>query len=76
MAKSAAKKARDKRIQAGRLDPAIGRSRFSAFDMRTRTTKTRKDVLYSSKHKNRFSQGERDGSFFVANLPLTLVRLS
>ncbi|WP_223069084.1 hypothetical protein [Paenibacillus caui] len=66
MAKSVAKKMREKRIREGRMDPELSRSPFANVDMRTRMTKTKKDALYRCKHKNRFFTEGREGSFFNA----------
>ncbi|MBT2689306.1 hypothetical protein J7I93_14025 [Bacillus sp. ISL-47] len=66
MAKSAAKKFRDKAVREGKRNPESNRSPFAFEDMRTRQTKTKKDKLYSCKYKNRFSDRDRrDGSFFI-----------
>jgi hypothetical protein len=65
MAKSAAKKFRDKAVREGKRNPESNRSPFAFTDMRTRQTKTKKDHLYTSRHKNRFSEEHRrDGSFY------------
>ncbi|CAM3652145.1 hypothetical protein CYOC110262_15035 [Cytobacillus oceanisediminis] len=67
MAKSAAKKFRDKSVREGKRNPESNRSPFAFEDMRTRQTKTKKDHLYRSRHKNRFSEEyRRDGSFYFA----------
>ena len=51
MAKSKAKKIREKLIREGKLNPENARSSFVFMDMRTRTTKTKKDKLNQVKHK-------------------------
>lgn len=63
MAKSKAKKLREKLTREGRLNPEVKRSEFVFVDMRSRTTKTKKDHLYQFKHKNHQSQDGNDGSF-------------
>ncbi|MDO3408621.1 hypothetical protein QWJ34_02435 [Saccharibacillus sp. CPCC 101409] len=69
MAKSAARKARDKQVREGRLDAAVSRSPFAFADMRTRKTKTRQDKLNRIKHKNPNLTGGDQGSYlFVKSL--------
>lgn len=63
MAKSKAKKLREKLTREGRINPAEKRSPFVFTDMRTRTTKSKKDHLYQFKHKNHHSEAGNDGSF-------------
>ncbi|AWB43826.1 hypothetical protein DCC85_06025 [Paenibacillus sp. CAA11] len=64
MAKSAARKQRDKLVREGKRNPADSRSMFAAIDLRSRTTKTKKELLNSSRHlKNQFSKYGEDGSF-------------
>ncbi|WP_254179251.1 hypothetical protein [Cytobacillus oceanisediminis] len=66
MAKSAAKKLREKAVREGKRNPECNRSPFANADMRTRKTKTKKEQLYRSKYKNRYSdENRRDGSFFM-----------
>ncbi len=64
MAKSNAKKLREKMEREGRRNPELSRSPFALIDLRSRKTKTKKDVLYRNKHKNQFSKDGRDGSFY------------
>jgi hypothetical protein len=65
MAKSKAKKLREKLSREGKMNPEVKRSPFVFTDMRTRATKTKKDHLYQFKHKNHQSQdGGNDGSFY------------
>ncbi|MCR2822849.1 hypothetical protein [Lederbergia panacisoli] len=64
MASSKAKKQRQKIAREGRRNPADNRSPFAFTDMRTRRTKTKKDQLYTIKHKNHDSQNGNDG-FYV-----------
>ncbi|QOR66410.1 hypothetical protein IM538_22045 [Cytobacillus suaedae] len=68
MAKSRAKKVREKIEREGKRNPELGRSPFAFADLRSRKTKTKKDVLYRHKHKNQFSSGGRDGSFYFAQI--------
>lgn len=67
MAKSKAKKLREKLTREGKMNPEIKRSEFVFSDMRTRTTKTKKDHMYQFKHKNHQSQDGNDGSFLFLN---------
>lgn len=64
MAKSRAKKMREKIEREGRRNPELSRSPYAFTDLRSRRTKTKKDVLYRNKHKNQFSTDGRDGSFY------------
>ncbi|MGG3564174.1 hypothetical protein ABES03_21530 [Neobacillus rhizosphaerae] len=66
MAKSKAKKLREKLSREGKMNPEAKRSPFVFTDMRTRATKTKKDHLYQFKHKNHQSQDGNDGSFYFA----------
>jgi hypothetical protein len=67
MAKSKAKKLRAKLAREGKMNPEAKRSPFVFTDMRTRTTKTKKDHLYLFKHKNHQSHDGNDGSFYFAS---------
>lgn len=64
MAISQAKKARLKQEREGRRNPELNRSPFTFVDLRTRKSKTKKDLLYRSKHKNHPSANGKDDSFF------------
>lgn len=76
MAKSAAKKLREKAVREGKRNPECNRSPFAYADMRTRKTKTKKEQLYRSKYKSRYSdENRRDGSFFVLSFQKQPVRL-
>jgi hypothetical protein len=66
MAKSKAKKLREKLAREGKMNPEIKRSTFTLTDMRTRMTKTKKQHLYQFKHKNHQSYDGNDGSFYFA----------
>ncbi len=71
MAKSAAKKMRDKAVREGKRNPVLNRSPFAYTDMQTRKTKTKKDKLYRCKYRNRFSDSDgKDGSFFGVIIPI------
>lgn len=67
MAKSKARKLREKLVREGNLNPVTKRSLFFSTDMRTRVTKTKKDHLYQFKYKNHQSQDGNDGSFYFAS---------
>ncbi|HLU22776.1 MAG TPA: hypothetical protein VKZ77_09890 [Bacillaceae bacterium] len=64
MATSKAKKQRQKLVREGRRNPAENRSPYAFSDLRTRTTKTKKDRLYKEKHKNHTLHEGKDG-FYV-----------
>lgn len=64
LAKSKAKKWREKSIREGKRNPKENRSPFIYADMITRRTKTKKDHLYQCKHKNLPSRSGNDGSFY------------
>jgi hypothetical protein len=66
VAKSKAKKLREKLAREGKSNPETKRSPFVFSDMRTRVTKTKKDHLYQFKRKNHQSQDGNDGSFYFA----------
>ncbi|NHM32704.1 hypothetical protein [Neobacillus terrae] len=68
MAKSTARKWRDKLVREGRRNPEESRSPFAAADMQTRVTKTKKDYLYRCKHKNQPLQEGKDGSFYFPQI--------
>ncbi|WNS73796.1 hypothetical protein RRV45_12795 [Bacillus sp. DTU_2020_1000418_1_SI_GHA_SEK_038] len=68
MARSRAKKMRERSVREGKRDPELNRSSFAFADMRTRTTKTKKDYLYREKHKNHTLVDRSDGSFYFVAL--------
>jgi hypothetical protein len=68
LAKSNAKKTREKLVREGRRNPEDNRSPFVFADMRTRKTKTKKDYLYRNKNKNHYSNDGKDGSFFYISI--------
>ncbi|MNO88679.1 hypothetical protein D3C76_801390 [compost metagenome] len=64
---------RQKLMREGRRNPEEGRSPFAFADLRSRTTKSKAEMLNSSKNKfrNHDSYYGDDGSFlFVCNLSL------
>ena len=61
MAKSAAKKQREKLIREGKLNPEMNRGIYVLADMRTRKTKTKQEKLNQAKHKKRLSDYSQDG---------------
>lgn len=68
MAKSQARKYREKLAREGNRNPENNRSPFANLDLRTRRTKTKKDYMYQHKHKNQSFNEVNDGSFyFVQN---------
>ncbi len=60
MAKSAAKKHRDKLVREGRRNPENQRGVFALVDLSTRRTKTKKEKLNQNKHKKRLSDYSHD----------------
>ncbi|MFP7446261.1 hypothetical protein [Bacillus sp. MMSF_3328] len=60
MAKSKAKKLRAKMVREGKRNPESKRSPYALIAMSERRTKTKKDLLYNSKHKG------QSGSFYFA----------
>jgi hypothetical protein len=65
VAKSKAKKLRERLVREGNRNPEASRSPFAFTDMRIRKTKTKKDLLYRNKHKNHSPYEEKNGSFFI-----------
>ncbi|WP_407271968.1 hypothetical protein [Radiobacillus sp. PE A8.2] len=66
MAKSKAKKYRERMEREGNYNPELNRGLYTFADMRTRKTKTLKDKMYRVKHKERSSNqnhGYDEGSF-------------
>ncbi|MGV3466478.1 MAG: hypothetical protein ACO1OT_14440 [Heyndrickxia sp.] len=55
MSKSKAKKRREKHVREGKRNPSENRGIYALSDMRTRKTKTRKELLSQVKHKGRLS---------------------
>lgn len=68
MAKSKAKRMRDKLTREGKRNPELSRSPFAAADLRTRRTKTKQELIHQNKHKrkNLISFYGEDGSFLLA----------
>ncbi|MEK4666247.1 hypothetical protein [Niallia sp. FSL R7-0271] len=68
MAKSAAKKRREKQLRETGFNPAIKRGGWSTINHMTKTTKTKAELLSSKakKHKKSHSSGDlENGSFFI-----------
>jgi hypothetical protein len=74
LAKSKAKKMREKIVREGRRNPEVSRSPFVFADMRTRQTKTKKDYLYRDNKKNHSSHEGNDGSFYFHRSSISLVQ--
>jgi len=55
MSKSKAKKRREKLVREGKRNPLENRGIYALTDMRTRKTKTKKELLTQVKHKGRLS---------------------
>ncbi|MNZ60917.1 hypothetical protein D3C78_789950 [compost metagenome] len=75
MAQSRAKKMRQKLMREGRRNPEEGRSPFAFADLRSRKTKSKTELINSSKNKfkNHDSYNGDDGSFlFVINSTFNL----
>lgn len=75
MAKSKAKKLREKIVREGMRNPEDNRGTYVFADMRTRKTKTKKEKLNQVKHKKRLSDlynGGKDKRFFVFNIKKVL----
>jgi polyhydroxyalkanoate synthesis regulator phasin len=68
MAKSKAKKLREKLVREGRRNPEENRGLYVFADMRTRKTKTKVEKLHQEKHKKRLSDqydSGSDGRFYI-----------
>ena len=68
MAKSKAKKFREKIEREGKRNPELSRSPFAFADLRSRKTKNMKDILYRCKHRNQSPDDGYGGygSFYFA----------
>lgn len=75
MAKSKAKRHRERLVREGRRNPEAGRSPFAFVDMQTRKTKTKKDIMYRCKHKNQSSHLGNDGSFLFFHIHLAHLKI-
>jgi hypothetical protein len=64
LAKSKARKYREKLSREGNRNPESNRSPFASYDLRTRKTKTKKDHMYQHKYKNQSFSDGYDGSFY------------
>jgi hypothetical protein len=62
MAKSKAKKTRNKWEREGMRNPELNRGIYVMADMRSRTTKTKKDKMNQVKYKKRLFDQTSDGS--------------
>lgn len=74
MAKSKAKKSREKLLREGRRDPANNRSSFATSEMyqfmKSKTTKTKKDIQYKQKHKSDYrTKSDGDSFYYIKNSP-------
>jgi len=61
MAKSKAKKLREKLVREGKRNPESSRSIYVLADLRTRKTKTKQEKLNVTKHRKRLSDYSKDG---------------
>lgn len=67
MAKSSARKQREKMAREGKRNPDQNRSIFAFADMRQRVTKTKAEKLHQRKHRRSLSWNSDDDLFlFVA----------
>ena len=66
MAKSSARKQREKLAREGKRNPDQNRSIFAFTDMRARQTKTKTEKLRQQKHKRSYSYQQEDGLFCFA----------
>ncbi|WP_103110888.1 hypothetical protein [Brevibacillus reuszeri] len=66
MAKSSARKQREKLAREGKRNPDQNRSIFAFADMRARQTKTKTEKLRQQKHKRSYSYQQEDGLFYFA----------
>ncbi|MFD3447636.1 hypothetical protein ACFDTO_23885 [Microbacteriaceae bacterium 4G12] len=70
MSKSKARKQREKLAREGYRNPTENRGMFAGVEsykcMSSRQTKTKKDILFQEKYRNRSFDGKNDGSFFIS----------
>ncbi|QRG68746.1 hypothetical protein [Brevibacillus choshinensis] len=71
MAKSNARKHREKLEREGKRNPEWNRSIFAFADMRQRQTKTKLEKLNQQKHKRSLSFQSDDGLFYFGWTPTT-----
>lgn len=64
MARSKAKKLRQKLVREGKRSPELSRSPFASADLRTRKTKTKQELIHTQKYKSHASYHGDDGSLF------------
>lgn len=64
MAKSRARKIREKRMREGKRNPANNRGAYVFADMQTRKTKTKNEIMYQDKYGElpKVDRNETDGS--------------
>ncbi|WP_026678317.1 hypothetical protein [Fictibacillus gelatini] len=60
MAKSDARKKRDRLVREGKRNPIENRGVYALADLRTRKTKTKAEMLQQQKHKGRLSFYDED----------------
>lgn len=67
MAKSRARKMREKRVREGRIDPVINRGIYALADLSTKRSKTKQETLYQNKYGELSSidKNQRDESSFL-----------
>lgn len=79
MAKSSARKHREKLEREGKRNPDQNRSIFATVDMRSRRTKTKAEKLHQEKHKRSYSSQKEDGLFILIKkalpVPISLTKL-
>ena len=69
MAKSKAKKIREKRMREGRMDPTKSRGIYALADLRTRKSKTKREKVYQNKYGELSSMDKNqldDSSFYLS----------
>jgi len=70
LSKSNAKKRREKLVREGKRNPSEKRGVYALTDMRTRKTKTKKEINSQVKHKGRLSYEnfeDKSPFYFVSN---------
>ncbi|MGG4493549.1 hypothetical protein [Brevibacillus reuszeri] len=65
MAKSSARKQREKLEREGKRNPDQNRSIFAFADLRSKQTKTKTEKLRQQKHKRSYSYQQEDGLFYL-----------
>lgn len=66
MAKSRAKKIRDKRMREGKMNPIRSRGTYALADLRTRQTKTKQEIMFQDKYGElpKVDRNNTDGGSF------------